>query len=440
MLRPITRAAVAAGAAASMVLLLTSPGASADQQSAAGSAEMAKAAGALFPGFAAISDSRTLDVPALLEGTLTTAAGAPMAGAQVLLSAWPSNQSVGALPVGGAFSITPIARTLAGRNGTYELRSALTPLLNTLTDKEGLDLELDVFHGGRHYVYLTQVEPDRAVGGWLRATAMDAAGRATAAVRNPMTLDLAFSTGQGTPLPRAVSGSPGDRPATDPMPGVGCTRYEKHATKLPYTTVATAAARKGVRAEVTYQKTANTEVSTGISYDGGASFSISGSRSRSSSFSPTWKKNNGKKTFNREYKLQMETAVLKRKCVGNGYSNNGPYKMHYVTSPVGLTGGGKTPQPSRYPLWKCGPEGNKRTTKAGYANVATEDARAATYQAAFGFKPTGAGGFTGSALSGYSDTVKVTYHFKHPNRAFWCGHTSFPLHDGQRVQGFETKK
>ncbi|MGQ0465586.1 MAG: hypothetical protein ACT4QG_09735 [Sporichthyaceae bacterium] len=120
-----------------------------------------------FPEFASMADSAGTDAPLVLQGAVEQITGAAMPGAQVLLWAWPSNQAVRDLPVGGDLELVPMARTVADGAGTYELRAPVTDLLRSLTSADGLDISLDVFHGDRHYTYLSQVTPT-AEGTWIR--------------------------------------------------------------------------------------------------------------------------------------------------------------------------------------------------------------------------------------------------------------------------------
>ncbi|MGQ0843496.1 MAG: hypothetical protein ACT4QF_05130 [Sporichthyaceae bacterium] len=120
-----------------------------------------------FPQFAAIPDSATLDLPLVLRGTVEQITGAVMPGSQVLLAAWPSNESVVDMPVGAEFDVVPMARTVADEAGNYVLRASVTDLLLSLAGPDGIDVELNVFHGDRHYTYLSQVTPTES-GGWVR--------------------------------------------------------------------------------------------------------------------------------------------------------------------------------------------------------------------------------------------------------------------------------
>jgi len=110
-----------------------------------------------FPDFADLRDSLGLRTPVLLHGAATDSVGTALAGAQVLLSAWPSREQVRALPKGATFATVPVARTAAGRDGSFELRSALTPLLAGLLGKEGLDIGGVQFAGDTLSGYTEQI-------------------------------------------------------------------------------------------------------------------------------------------------------------------------------------------------------------------------------------------------------------------------------------------
>jgi len=90
---------------------------SADQPASQAALDLAGAL-ARFPSFAALPDSLGVSAPTMLHGKLTDLAGGTMPGANILLSAWPSNEAVHAMPVGGTFSLTPVTRTVAGADGT----------------------------------------------------------------------------------------------------------------------------------------------------------------------------------------------------------------------------------------------------------------------------------------------------------------------------------
>lgn len=433
------RAFVAAAVAGSLAFGIPAA-ASAD---AGASTALTGSALARFPDFAALPDSKLLGLPVMLQGTLSDLGGKPLSRAQVLVSAWPSNDTIAALPQRGEFDVVPIARTTAGRNGGYELRSVLTPLLATLMGQDGLDIELDVFHGERHYVYLSQVRMDRAV--WVRDVVEGVDGQATPAAKSTAAnlLDLALDPAEGERLNTSAPSSSwpppraeGEAPYTKrdkPFPGVMCTRYKK-VNENPVrsmTTVATAVVSNGATVKPLYTKGATTVTSTGFSFDGGVSFAINGARERTAKIDADfrdWSAKRGK-TVAREFRMEVNHEVLRRVCLGNDYDD---YRVQYVTTPTGLTGGGDDVK-SRYDAFSCK---EKNVAKAVFDEVATENQKAATYTRAFGIKPLGEAKFSGNALSGYSESVRIAYTFGKAKRGAWCGHSGTPSESGQRLHGF----
>lgn len=194
----------AAGAAALAAVVLAPvgvpPASAAGLGGPAVVADAADMANALlrFRGIATLPDSLGLRLPVMLHGVLRDADGSPLSGAQVLLATWPSNEAVRALPTGGRFAVTPVARAVTDATGRFELRSAVTPLLARLAGKDGLDLELNVFHGGRHLVHLTQVVADHSAGAWMRQTPGKLPSVVRAAVAGAHNrLDVTFDTAAG---------------------------------------------------------------------------------------------------------------------------------------------------------------------------------------------------------------------------------------------------
>lgn len=435
-LNPLSRSIVLGVCAAGLVgSLLTAP-ATAERVA---QADLVGAALGRFPAFAALPDSRALAAPVLLHGSLRDLADAPMAGAQVLVAAWPSNTTIGALPPGGAFDVVPLARTTAGRDGSYELRALLTPVLAALTGPDGLDIELNVFHGGRHFVYLSQVKLNLADGSW--AGALVAGTVAPALSSSPGgALDFVLDPAQGEPLDAALPVSwppptgPGEPPfrKRDKPVSVGCVSYTTIGDPKPaMTTVASAIARNGASMKTLYSSGARTASSTGFSFDGGVSFSVNGARERTMTTGGDFFSRSSKPgaTVAREYRSMVTHQTARRVCKGNRADE---YRVHYVTTPVELTGA--TDSVKIQTPWACN-AGNLARVPDN-ETVWTENHRAATYGGAFSIKPLGGVSFSGNAQSGYSDTVKIEYRFDKPGRNYWCGDTGFPASNGQRVQAF----
>jgi len=393
------------------------------------------AALASFPAFAAIPDSRTLTAPVLLHGRLGELAGAPVGGAQVLLSAWPSNDHLTSLPIDGTFSTVPVARAVAGPDGTYELRSALTPLLSALLSEDGLDVQYDVFAAGRQYRYLSQIRPALS-GGWVRQMVTDAVAKvagvgATDANLLDVALDKRVSTGFHNPF--------GDGDEFNHPPDPYCqSDYQKVAEQPVPTTVATAVARTGATALVKYDHDAKTQTSLGVSVGGGL-FKAGGNRTRTSHLYaeyPDLHAGPGQ-VVNEEYQVNVLQGTFRSNCA-RFYPYDGRFPdAWYVTGPERLTGGGR-PVPSRFPLWDCH-QNPGWIQPAGYKEGGTDNERAATYHGGFEFAPTKWGWFTGDSLSGYSSKVAVHFKFEDPAKGYWCGDHGFPLDDNQRVQGFQVQ-
>lgn len=390
---------------------------------------------------AALPDSAGLAAPVVLQGALA-ARGVSLAGADVLLSAWPSNETAGAMPNDGAFVTVPIARAVADARGGYVLRGALTPTLAALVGRDGLDVQLDVVHGDRKYTYLSQVVPGGALG-WLRTSVSDVRDLASLVAGAPQNaLDIAFSgTGEAIPVaaardwPQGPEG-PGSDAGPRPWPGGPPCLERKVATKKAWTTIASAVAQRGSTANVTYMRGAETEMDAQVSYDGPIWVAEGGKRTRSSTFTAPFDPQSGTRRApaNREFKVVMAHAVFAHECAGNKPDE---FRVRgYRISPVGTTGGFGD-FPSSYPVWTC--TGAYRIDWVDSNAVETTQARAFTYVRGFGFNFKGAS-VGGASTSGYSDTVQVKFTYaKRTNgkRNWWCGHTAYPAADGQRVQGFQ---
>ncbi|MGQ0464416.1 MAG: hypothetical protein ACT4QG_03745 [Sporichthyaceae bacterium] len=210
------------------------------------------------------------------------------------------------------------------------------------------------------------------------------------------------------------------------------------ATKMVWTTIASAVAQRRSTAHVTYRRGAETEMDANISYDGPIWFSEGGKRTRSSTFTAPFDPQRGtrKAPANREFKVVMAHAVFAHECAGN---NPNEFRIRgYRISPVGTTGGFDD-FPSSYPVQPCPPGDAYRTQQVGHDWTATQQERAFTYERGFGFGFKGAS-VGGAATSGYSDTVEVKFTYaKRTNgrKNWWCGHTAYPTAGGQRVQAFQ---
>jgi hypothetical protein len=124
----------------------------------------------LFPQYKAVPDSRSSKAPVILTGKLTTSAGKPMAGAALLLEAWPSPQQMDDLPVGGTVDTVPIARAVTRRDGTYVLRAKRTAELDRRLDHGRLDVAFEIVHGRYAYRWNAQANAAESGRGWAPTT------------------------------------------------------------------------------------------------------------------------------------------------------------------------------------------------------------------------------------------------------------------------------
>ncbi len=390
-----------------------------------------------FPQFAGLPDSASLDAPAVLRGTVAQLTGELMPGAQVLLSAWPRNEDVRVLPIGGTFDLVPIARAVAGEDGRYELRAAVTDVLRELAGPDGIDIELDVFHADRHYVYLSQATPT-AEGSWVRELTglPEEIDQTLQPVDNVLDLTLNQAIAgleRGLDITRSAPSAYTYRKPTAP----GCTPFEKVKREEIFQTVATSLTKPGVTAEVSFARGARTESSTGASLAGSA-FTANGSRSRTLQRTSTFDDEEVRLRglTNVEYQVGMVHETMRRSCARDFQGNE---DVLYVTAPVGMTAASRIAD-SKYPAWRCTPK-DPRTRPVADKSVEVAEERAATYQRGFELSPIQGATFGGSSLSGYSQSVKVVLKFKLPKKStfrpkFLCGHSGPPHTPGQRVQGF----
>lgn len=367
----------------------------------------------------------------MLHGTLRDEIGSALGGAQLLLSAWPSAAARRAMPVGSSFAITPVARTQADAQGRFLLRTAMSPALSALQDRDGIDLELDVFTRGQHLLHLTQARRDPASGAWVREAVTDprdALATLGAGLRNQ--LDITLDTRLGTPTRNQLRDQP-SAPAGDHVSFPQCTKWTKQPSKSAMETVATAAARNGVKIQTMYTSSASTSSGTGASFNGGISFAQAGTRSRTSTFSGDFFERRAPKNglIDREYRIEWRHFVSDRYCALTPDQR----EQHQVLTDPDIPTGAGGDRATKTPAWSC--EG--RAKHAGLTHVSTEHARAKIYDTGFSINPMGLGGFTGTSQSGYSNDVKVTFEFSKKNGGQWCGDTDVPTADNQRVQAFQ---
>ncbi|MGQ0631437.1 MAG: hypothetical protein ACT4P1_10360 [Sporichthyaceae bacterium] len=413
-----------AGAVASALAFSVGGAPPASAKIAVGSAFDAAWALDRLPAFATIPDSRSLLEPVVLNGTLTDHAGRPMAGAHLLLGAWPNPETLEKMAVGSTFAVAPVARAVTDNAGRYELRAAATPLLRALQGRDGIDLELNVFHQNRHLVHLTQIGLDD--GQWIRQLGADLLGPDAEPLARTL-LDVKVDPRRAPQLPNPSLVAS----AQDHVSFPECSDYRILPPRSGPVIVATAIANDGARIETTYSSSASTEIGTGVSYDGGASFGQEGARSRSSTFEADFvdrvAPRNGR--IHREYVINWRHGVQDRHCA---YDDIGSYEVQVLTSP-GFATGGVADRARNRDDFRCA---RKNSEDVLAKSISTHEARAYTYSSGFSIKPLGGVAFAGTTRSGYSEAVRITFRFP-GNRGEWCGDTDVPGAPNQRVQAFK---
>jgi len=332
------------------------------------------------------------------------------------------------MPVGATYSIRAVARTTSDADGYYVLRTANTPELRAHADEIGVNLELDVFTpAGRHLVFTDEARFDATSNGWTKpgakATDKVSADR-TAANRRNMQIAQGEGSDTSTDVDVAAPVSARDH---DIWPG--CSNWRVLPKKDTVNTIATGSVRNGVSLGARYNAAATSEKSTGISYNAGASWSISGTRSRSSNFTASYYVRTAPAggQLNREYRVGWRHLVSDRHCPNNEI---GAYHVQVETSPETATGGG-TDIESRYGDFSCPTTATGNTVRANFSSVSTESGTATTYSSAFSFIPTAGAAFVGSSKSGYNSNVLIGYTFNSSNGGYWCGNNNVPTLAGR---------
>lgn len=239
-----------------------------------------------------------------------------------------------AMPIGASADLAPIARTITTRTGDYELRAALTPQLRARLASGVLDLEMDIFTGDRHLVH--QLQSTHVNGQWMNGAndrpPTNAATERDAHNRHDVAIDLS----SGSVIDE--EGAATELSQTRNHQGMGCTDWVLRSRQSPSQTIAQGIAANGVATNVTHTSGASTSSQTGTSYNNGASWSISGSRSRSSTFTAGFARETSAagSTLNREYRVQWRHSSYDRHCPTDYYGN---YQVQVYTDPDFATGG-----------------------------------------------------------------------------------------------------
>ncbi|MFE2423156.1 DNRLRE domain-containing protein [Streptomyces hokutonensis] len=327
---------------------------------------------------AGITDSADLTTPVISSGTVKGADGNVAAGADVVLYAWPDNESDDALEEGDSVKLQPVAKAVSDSSGAYTLRvasaSALTP--EAATDGT-VNLETVAYSGSHQAVFnfpRTLVSSSSSTAYLAATTKAAATDTDTTAIADTtpvvadLVLDNALSTseyssstdGASNGIDEESSSAPGsltDDPdsatasAADDTAAAESAASDAGAAKACSSTLVknlgakwviagqTYSATSGVKHTFSYSKGADSSLGVGVSASGTyGSFTSSGSVSKSSSLTmeyPTYGNNRGV-----YYKTEYSYGKYLVGCQSPGRGT--PVTHHYEVRPKGYYGGAKT--------------------------------------------------------------------------------------------------
>ncbi|MEW1830389.1 DNRLRE domain-containing protein [Streptomyces sp. NPDC088196] len=399
---------------------------------------------------AGITDSADLTTPVISSGTVKDADGNVAAGADVVLYAWPDNESDDALEEGDSVKLQPVAKAVSDSSGGYTLRVAAASALTPEAAADGtVNLETVAYSGSRQAVFnfprtlVTSSSSTAFLAATTDAAATDtdttAISDTTPAVAD-LVLDNALSTteyssssdGASNGIDEESSSAPGsltDDPdsatasAADDAAAAeseaGDTTADAGVAKVCNGTLVkklgakwviagqTYSATSGVKHTFSYSKGADSSLGVGVSASGTyGSFTSSGSVSKSSSITmeyPTYGNNRGV-----YYKTEYSYGKYLVACQSPGRGT--PVTHHYEVRARGYYGGAKATTAYIPTAKHCAYQqnGTKFTRTTSHAITWTDGASVADVI-----------GIDLSASTGYSSNATVVYTFN-ANR-YLCG-------------------
>ncbi|MFD4598093.1 DNRLRE domain-containing protein [Streptomyces sp. NPDC058464] len=395
---------------------------------------------------AGITDSSSLTTPVVSSGTVKDADGNLAAGADVVLYAWPDNESDDALEEGDSVKLQPVAKAVSDSSGGYALRVASAAALTPEAAADGtVNFETVAYSGSRQAVFnfpRTLVTSSSATA-YLAATAGAATSDTdttsiadTTPVAADLVLDNALSTSEyssstvdasngvdeeSSSAPESLTDDPNsanasaaddtaaaESDASDTGVAKACngTLVKKLGAKWVIAGQ-TYSATSGVKHTFSYSKGADSSLGVGVSATGTyGSFTGSGSISKSSSITmeyPTYGNNRGV-----YYKTEYSYGKYLVACQSPGRGS--PVTHHYEVRARGYYGGANTSTAYIPTAKHCAYQlnGSKFTRTSSHAITWTDGASLSD-----------AIGLDLSASTGYSSDATVVYTFN-ANR-YICG-------------------
>ncbi|MET7474984.1 DNRLRE domain-containing protein [Streptomyces sp. NPDC005648] len=394
---------------------------------------------------AGITDSASLSTPVVSSGTVQKADGTAVAGADVVLYAWPDNETDAALQEGDSVKLQPVAKAIADSSGNYTLRLASADLAAPEAASDGtVNFETVAYSGDDEATFNF---PRKLVGSgtataYLAATTTNPdtdSSMSSADTQTPVSATLVLESApvttsdtdetsataeDTTDTPVSVSDSPdsADPSAADDAAAAASAADTSDSAGVAKACTGTLtkdlgpkwvivgqtySATTGVQHTLSYTKGASSSLGVGSSITGAyGSFDASGSVSKESTVTndyPTY--GNHKGVY---YKSEYDYGKYKMACVSGGHGSVITY--HYEVRARYYYGGEKIVSASTPKATTCAqyPKDAKFTRTTSKAVTWTDGASTGD-----------AIGINLSAETGYSSETTVVYTFK-ANR-YICG-------------------
>lgn len=368
---------------------------------------------------AGIRDSASLSTPVVARGLVHDSKGAPSAGADVVLLAWPSNDVTQRLAVGDEVVLQPVAVAVSAADGSYALRLESTDLVKPLSGSDGI-VNFDV------------VASKGAASSGVSSGLFSFARKLNEAEAGSALIDVGASDGDlASAEPAEVTLRYGDAPReTNVEPGLptddSATVIATSAAPLQkdgdivckvklaqdhgpkWTLVGqTYNAASYVESEYTYIKTASSSLGVGVSATGKAgTFKASGTTTRTTTVTQEYGKagHHAKRYFDTMFRY----GTFRHDCYDSG---SGYQWTTYSARNTGYVGGTRIRKLDFYPgATHCVPQ-------AAGTKFIKDETRAQTWTDGVEFPGMG---MDFSTTTGYTSTAKISYRIGPFNRSV-CG-------------------
>ncbi|WP_405061706.1 hypothetical protein OG474_08655 [Kribbella sp. NBC_01505] len=352
--------------------------------------------------------SASLSTPVVVGGTVRTPNDTPLAGANVVLLAWPSNEVVEKMAIGDKLTLQPVATAVTGGDGSFQLRLDSNDRVRPMADSYGI-VNFDIV--------ASPVDPASGQSG----SSFSFSRRLVDTAAGPVLADVNAPEGEATPAPstevqlksdgtvREVNPEPQlpvDKSAevieTNPAPlqkggdTVCEVDYVKGLGPIWVLVGQTFNVATYMEAQFTYIQGSSSSLGVGISTSGKAgTFSANGTTSRSSTTTLGYGVHGG--TTKRFFDTQFQFGKYQHNC----YDSESGYKWTFYTIRTnGFVGS------TRIRKLNSAPAANHCAVLAAKTSIEKDETRAVTWSD--GVELAGMGmGF--SSTTGYSTSSKLYY-------------------------------